>query len=105
MSTVSGDYNNFSAGGASCSYSALGSYNADYSMGVPVQGKVVTGKYIVPSWEGISYNSLSSPVPSCSGYADINQAYGKDASNCQTTYRTSLCGAGAPVPNMGGCGR
>lgn len=93
MSTVSGDYVNYAAGSASCSYAPLGNYTADYSMGVPVQGKVVTGKYIVPVFEGISYNSLTSEVPSCSGYADINQAYGKGAGNCQTTYRTSLCGS------------
>jgi hypothetical protein len=92
MSFVSGDYNNYSAGGASCSYAALGNYDDGYSMNVPAQGKVTSGAYIVPTWSPISYDSLTSKVPSCSGYSNIDSAYGKDAARCQTTYRTSLCG-------------
>lgn len=92
MSYNSGDYNNFSAGGASCSYANLGSYNDGYSMNIAPQGKVTSGAYIVPTWSPISYDSLTSSVPSCSGYANIESAYGADAASCQTTYRTSLCG-------------
>lgn len=92
MSVPSSDYVNYSAGAAACSYAALGGYNDGYSMNVPPQGKVTSGSYIVPSWSPISYDSLTNKVPSCSGYADITNAYGKDAARCQTTYRTSLCG-------------
>jgi hypothetical protein len=86
------DYNNYMSGGAACSYAALGNYTADYSLNLAPQGKVISGAYIVPTWSPITYDSLSSPAPSCSGYSDITQAYGKGAGSCQTTYRTSLCG-------------
>lgn len=93
MSVPSGDYNNYASQDAPCHYGNLGAYNSGYSLGVPPQGKVTSGAYIVPTWSPISYNSLSSKIPSCSGYADITNAYGDDAANCQTTYRTSLCGS------------
>lgn len=88
---MNSDYNNF-ASGPSCSYANLGNYNDGYSMQVAPQGKTVTGKYIVPTWSPISYDSLSSGAGSCSGYADITNAYGSNAASCQTTYRTSVCG-------------
>lgn len=86
------EYNNWMSNGAACSYASLGGYNDGYSMNVAPQGKVTSGAYIVPTWSPISYDSLSSKVPSCSGYAPIDAAYGADAARCQTTYRTSLCG-------------
>lgn len=89
---MSSEYNNYVAEGAPCAYAQLSNYTADYSMDVPPQGKVVTGKYIVPTWNPISYDSLTQKVPSCSGYSNISDAYGSDAGRCQTTYRTSLCG-------------
>lgn len=79
-------------GDAPCNYANLGAYTSEYSMQVPPQGKVSSGAYIVPQWNPITYNSLTSPGNSCSGYPNINNAYGKDAGRCQTTYRTSLCG-------------
>lgn len=98
MSTVSGDYNNFSAGSSSCAYAPLGNYNNNYSMGVAPQGKMSSGSYIVPAWGAIGYDSLTSQVPNCSGYYNITGAYGADAGSCQTTYRTSMCGGGADAP-------
>lgn len=92
MSTVSSDYNNYTSGSAACNYAPLGQYSGDYSMGVPFQGKVTSGAYIVPTWSPIGYDSLTTKVPSCVGYSSINNAYGANAGNCQTTYRTSLCG-------------
>lgn len=97
MSTVSSDYVNYSAGSSSCQYAPLGQYTGDYSMGVPFQGKVSSGNYIVPQWGAIGYDALTNKVPNCSGYFDVNSAYGSDAGNCQTTYRTSLCGGGDAV--------
>lgn len=81
------------SGGAPCSYGSLGNYNDGYSMAVPPVGKVVSGQYIVPQWSAIGYDSLTQKAPSCSGYPNITDAYGKGADACQTTYRTSLCGS------------
>lgn len=91
MSVPSGDYNN-TAGEASCNYGTLAQYTDSYSMNVPFQGKQISGQYIVPTWSPISYTSLTSPVPNCSGYYNINNAYGKNAGNCNTTYSTTSCG-------------
>lgn len=91
MSHVTGDYSN-SAGASSCSFATLSGYSGGYSMNVPPQGKVTSGAYIVPSWSPISYDSLTAKVPNCSGYYGIESAYGSNAAQCQTTYRTSLCG-------------
>jgi len=86
------EYNNMTAGGSPCNYSSLGSYNDPYSMGVKPQGRVPTaGAYIVPQWDAISYDSLIAKVPSCSGYSNIDSAYGKNAGNCNTQYSTMLC--------------
>jgi len=92
MSTVSGDHVNYTAGGSACSYGDLANYNAPYSLGVAPEGKIVSGAYMVPTWAPISYDSLTQKVPSCSGYSNIESAYGAGADKCQTTYRTSLCG-------------
>lgn len=91
---MSSEYNN-TMGGSSCNYSQLGQYTNSYSMnGTPFQGRISSGAYIVPTWSAIGYDSLTAKVPSCSGYSDINAAYGSDAGDCQTTYNTSLCGNG-----------
>ena len=89
----SGDYNNVISSGSACSYSALGGYTDNYSMNVPVQGRVTSGNYVVPTWAGPSYNTLEAKGgnPSCSGYPNIGNAYGENAPNCQTTYRASMC--------------
>lgn len=100
MSTVSSDYVN-SSGSAGCNYTSLASYNAPYQMGVPPQGKQISGTYIVPAWGASGYDSLTSTVSNCSGYNSITSAYGADAPKCQTTYTTSLCGGGGM---LGGCG-
>ena len=94
------EYSGANQGGSSCNYSALGSYQAGYSMDVQPQGKVVTGQYIVPTWDAISYDSLTAKVPSCSGYNNIDSAYGAGAGSCQTTYTTSLCGGGGSASAM-----
>jgi hypothetical protein len=91
---MSSDYNHSTSGGPSCAYATSRNYSNGYSMDVPPQGKVITGSYIVPTYDAIGYESLTAKVPNCSGYSDINAAYGKDAAKCQTNYRSSLCGAG-----------
>lgn len=93
MSFVTSDYFKPASGAPSCSYANLGGYNDGYSMSIAPQGKVTSGMFLVPSFSPITYDSLTAKAPNCTGYFDINQAYGKDAASCQTTYRTSLCGS------------
>lgn len=86
------EYVNYAAGGNSCSYSSLGNYNGPYPMTVPFQGKVTSGSYIVPTWNAIGYEDLTAKNPSCSGYGNIQSAYGADAGgSCQTTYTSVPC--------------
>lgn len=96
------DYNNSTSGSRNV-YASLNNYSSGYSMDVPPQGKVVSGQYIVPTYDAIGYESLTAKVPNPSGYSDINTAYGKDAATCQTNYRTSLCG-GASYSGTSGYG-
>ena len=100
---ASSDYNN-STSGFRNTYASLNNYSSGYAMDVPPQGKVVSGQYIVPTYDAIEYESLTAKVPSTSGYSDINVAYGKDAAQCQTNYRTSLCGGGAGYSGASGYG-
>lgn len=81
------------SGGSPCNYGSLGNYNAPYDLGVRPQGRVPgqPGTYIVPQWSAISYDSLIAQVPSCSGYSNIDSAYGKNAGRCNTQYATMLC--------------
>ena len=76
---------------ASCAYAPLGQYNQGYAFGFTPKGKSTSGYYIVPVWDPINHYSLIYPVPTCSGYPNIEAAYGKDAGQCQTTYRTTSC--------------
>jgi hypothetical protein len=99
---ASSDYNN-STSGFRNTYASLNNYSSGYSMDVPPQGKLITGQYIVPTYDAIGYESLTAKVPNPSGYSDINAAYGKDAATCQTNYRTSLCG-GASYSGPSGYG-
>lgn len=86
------EYNNMLAGGSPCNYSSLSTYTDPYSMDVRPQGKVVSGVYMVPQWSAIAYDSLTAKVPSCSGYSNIDVAYGKDAGSCNTVYTKLSCG-------------
>lgn len=96
------DYNNSTSGSRNM-YASLNNYSSGYAMDIPAQGKVVSGQYIVPTYDAIGYESLTAKVPNPSGYSDINTAYGKDAATCQTNYRTSLC-AGASYSGPSGYG-
>lgn len=91
---MSSEYNNTPGNAPPCAYASLSKYTSDYGMGVAPQGKVISGRYIVPTWDPISYDSLTNPAATCGGYVGINAAYGKGAAQCQTTYRTSLCSNG-----------
>ena len=91
---MSSEYNNTTVGGPSCSYASLSNYNnGSQGMSPPIPATTVVGKYIVPSYSPPGYATLTSKIPTCSGYRNINSAYGADASGgCSTRYVTKLCG-------------
>jgi len=54
----------------------------------------VTGKYIVPRYDAISYDALTHGANSgCGGYFNVMQAYGDNAGNCNQRYLSKLCGS------------
>lgn len=89
---MSSEYNNYAAGGSGWAYANLSNYNQGFNMGPMPTGKVISGKYVVPTYDAISYSALTGNIPTGSGYANIEGAYGRGAQRCQQTYTTSLCG-------------
>ena len=90
------DYSsNVSVNGPACSYATLNHYNKTMkgSGFLPPQPTNVTGTYIVPDWGmNYGYNSLTrGDAPSCAGYFNIQGAYGKNANNCSTQFKTRSC--------------
>jgi len=87
------EYNNTAVNGLSCSYTTLNRYNnGSKGMNPPVPATTVSGKYIVPTYSSPGYNTLMhNSAPSCSGYFNIEGAYGKDAGSCSTKYVAKLC--------------
>lgn len=70
--------------GQSCNYNTLGHY---YN---PINAKPTSGVYVVPSFGGPSYDTLTHDhSQSCGGYFDIKNAYGK---SCDTSYISRNCG-------------
>lgn len=85
------EYNNNAVGGPACSYATLSHYN-NGGLGPRVPPTTVVGKYIVPQYSAPGYNTLMhGDVPTCSGYFNIQGAYGQDAANCSTKYVQKLC--------------
>lgn len=88
-----------SVSGASCSYASLNNYNSGGrkkntgNVGMPsVPATNVVGSYIVPEYGMIGYNALThGNGPSCAGYFDITDAYGKGAANCNTQFMQRMC--------------
>ena len=93
------EYNN-SSPGAACNYATLSHYNSHgtaLNVPVPAQQRGSNGLYVVPDWGlGFGYNALThgQTVGSCSGFFNITDAYGKNASNCNTQYVKRLCNGG-----------
>lgn len=82
--------------GASCSYVPLKDYNSTTpgSLGSPaVPSATVSGYYVVPNYAAIGYSALTHDAssPSCSGYFNIQDAYGANAAQCNTQYSQSPC--------------
>ena len=90
------EYNNTANNGLSCSYTTLNRYNnrssQDINKNPPVPATTVSGKYIVPTYSSPGYNTLMhNSAPSCSGYFNIEGAYGSDSKSCSTKYITKEC--------------
>ena len=82
--------------GASCSYVNLSNYNSTSAgtLGSPaVPPTTVSGHYVVPNYSAIGYGALThdSSMPSCSGYFNIQNAYGANAAQCDTQYSQRPC--------------
>ena|SRR3990167_5449146 len=91
----SSEYTKPTSGGAGCAYQTLCSYNIGGQMAPMGNSKTVSGRYIVPSWDPISYDTLShGGMGSCGSYFNIQNAYGKNAGKCNQSYVTSLCNSG-----------
>jgi hypothetical protein len=92
------EYSGQLVGSSPCSYASLANYNynaptQDTLRNPPVPPTLVQGQYIVPTFGGIpGYNTLVKGGNSCSGYADINSAYGAGAGSCSPSYVSKLCG-------------
>lgn len=73
-----------------CAYSTLNTYNTPSGIAVP--RSTISGKYIVPSWSAPGYSTLTGGnAPGCTGYFNIQRAYGSADGSCNTKYITSLC--------------
>lgn len=81
--------------GAPAQYSTLAAYNAGSIQGIrpPVPASVVTGAFVVPAYGAPGYAVLqhgAGTVPAV-GYFNVGEAYGADAVQCGTRYKTSAC--------------
>lgn len=87
------EFNNSTVNGSACAYANLNNYNNGVQgMRPPVPASTVSGQYIVPNYGAPGYNTLMhNNAPSCSGYFNIQSAYGNDGSGCNTQYSTKLC--------------
>jgi hypothetical protein len=89
------EYNNTSSVGA-CNYKNLGNYSGRNSTMAALPSSMNQNAFVVPGYGGISYETLNHgrTVPSCSGYFNIQSAYGAGAGNCSTEYKKKLCNGG-----------
>lgn len=87
------EYANTAVTGLSCSYARLAAYNQGSQGGPPVPATTVSGVYVVPAYGAAGYNTLTAHgVPSCSGYYNINTAYGPNSGqDCSTKFVQKLC--------------
>jgi hypothetical protein len=97
MSNNFGDYYGANSGAPSCFYASLSDYTSNYDGGVRGAVATLSGtKIVVPQWgPSAAYESLNNTINqgmSCSGYGTIDNAYGNGSANCQSTYRSTLCG-------------
>jgi hypothetical protein len=89
----SSEYANSSVGSSPCTYNTLGKYNTKNGMGPAVAQGTVVGRQIVPQYGAIGYKTLlhGGDTPGCSGYFNIQNAYGSGSDNCSTSYVSRIC--------------
>jgi len=118
MSKSSFEYNGIGSS-ISCNYSQIGMLpSAMYPTpgmlsSPPISPTTTQGFYIVPNYAPtLSYNTLTSScdrlpdgscnisnsTPSCNGFFNIDQAYGRAANLCSTQYSRLPCGGMLPPP-------
>ncbi len=81
-----------------CSYANLQNYNitpqgAGYMNAPAVPNSTMQNVYLVPNFSSIGYNALTHGLttPTCSGFFNITNAYGKGANNCNAQYVKQSC--------------
>jgi|TARA_B100000902_G_C27294063_1_gene908882 hypothetical protein len=84
--------------GNGCSYANLQNYNiVPQNMGYmntpPIPKSTTQNLYIVPNFSAIGYDALTHGLktPTCSGFYNITDAYGKGANNCNAQYIKQSC--------------
>ena len=76
--------------GSACSYTTLSKYN-NGAQGMATMPAKST-RYIVPSYGGPpGYNTVGRGIPTCNGYYDFKQAYGKGSGGCGGQFISKLC--------------
>ena len=83
---------------SACNFATLSNYNSNGQLKVPIPSRTrgAIGAQVVPSFGlGYGYDALThGQAPTCSGYWNITNAYGKNANNCNTMYVRTLCNSG-----------
>lgn len=85
-------YDSSTVNHAWCTYGTLGNYYGGRGAMAPVPTTTKSGFLVVPNYQAPGYDTLTKNVPGCGGYHNIQSAYGAGAGQCQTSYRTKLCG-------------
>lgn len=95
MAQYNSEWSKPSVQGGACSYATLHKYYGGSGMAVPdASASAKVQRAILPSFSPPpGYFSVSGPpqnVPSCSGYANVNKAYG-GVRGCAADYAAKLC--------------
>lgn len=79
--------NEYKISSGSCNYKNLGNYSESSST-MPALASTTSQdkKFVIPSYGGVGYDTLNhgKNVPSCSGYFNIQSAYGSGVGNCNS---------------------
>lgn len=79
---------------SACSYATLSQYNnGAQGMNLPTAGAAAGNRIsIIPTFSAPpGYNTISRGVPTCSGYSNMQRAYGSGSGGCGSQYVSRLC--------------
>ncbi len=79
------------------SYTNLSNYNTNYRGMVNAPTLSSGAVEIVPEFSTFGYNSLTHGIPTCSGYFNLQGAYGLAADDYSTRFVQRLCQGAPPV--------